>query len=943
MRNSNQTITWQNGRRYNTVSPIPLDEFNLSFSGKKSRKTTKNGPSAEEIGDLKFKDRKSPQVRSALPTILQLWSPLPQQNIIKHGHIAKFLTALEHSPTASRSATLLHGVQALVDNPTKPSELQKVESDFFNELSGIRESLAKSSMVTSVLLNALPSGQLRDACIAYVLQQDNLDDIRQAVVQDLETVKNPAMRTSMKAMVRHSSDFSSIRPSSEDGRVNHTGSSSPLLEYLASRPYNAEARTALRQLYSQPPLPDDDKRQIILSFMSRSSYYGYSLIVPVLAAVGTFQDPEKRATLIKELQQNPHYYLSEGLHLANLIQAPERIAQLDKKAALPSLAAEGLKPFIDRGFSMLDIPELTSLLKITGRDAGALISTILPAYDEVLDFALKHPDKLVKTGSKPPSEDEIRARFQKQGILILKALILTGVPTLKSTIYRKRLDNLLEMIPSAIKCSELLMPAHQLTKMTEEPVDNYKLVEYIASFSEIHKEKELRKLMEKMVQSKKLDVKTIGKAYLTTALDNSALKDIQISDDQVDKWDMKYLSTLASALRGWSGSQREELIALCKAALQGRVQSYLHDPNTKVGQNNLATQQTFETTFKKLGLKLNYQQWLHYPGEVVFNHQSDNRRNASPQMQQLKIKLWDRNPGRDLFLGNYTGACIALDSYGDNSYASVQANQNTFVQVAYLYDETKKVVGKGLFYWGKNIKTGEPVLILNTFEGRAARGGGYEHNQLVRDNYVEFAKQYSRAVLGYAAPLYTGMRLNPLYRDDLKDSPIDMHVVGSALNNRYYLDSLPDNGDKIDAHHKPNHRLQLLDSGESRPQVVYPLPATNSSFSDKESSNRRRHRANRRVTREEPFHVAFEQEQSPFAIKADGPSRLRNQREIQERVRDSRNPSKQSFKSFLDKFPVPNKSSKKEAKISQSDDTQMQSKKSGKALLKKVLKPFQKD
>lgn len=1000
----NHQKLFQIDRRYHTAPSRPLDESTPLFSGKNGGKAKQSDPTAEEIADFKLKNSKAPQIRSVLPTILKLWSPLPQQSIARHGHITKFVTALENSPTASRSETLLQRVRALVDNP-QPNELHKAEAEFFNVLSSIQASLAKGSTNTAVLLNALPPGHLRDACIAYVLQQGRGNIIRLAAAKELQMVQKSAMQASLQAMVRHSPDFAVIRQLLDKSQAYHMESPNPWLKYLADDAYYLQTRKALEQLYSQPPLEDDDKRQIILSIMNdKDLSFAYSSVTPVVAALGTFQDSKKQADLIEELQKSRNYYLKDGLKLATNIQAPEQIAQLDKETALPSLAVEGLRPFIDRGFSLLDAPQLASLLEMTGRDAGTLITTILPAYDEVLDFALKHPDKLVKTGSKPPSEDEIRAGFYKQGVLIMQALILTGIPTLKSTIYRKRLDNLLDLIPSVIKCPELLKPVHQLSNMTEEPADNYKLLEFIASFSKMQKEKELQLLMGSMVQNKKLDIKAIGKAYLTAAFDSSRLRGIQISDDQADKWDMKYMSTLASALRDWRGHQQEELIELCKAALQGRIQSYLHDPATKVGKNNLATQNAFATTFEAQGLKLDYQQWLHYPGEVVFKHLSreeekqtitqatndlfseiqtkypalwppiqeellrnnlpvtngklqslsqrsgdemclketlrsqtlfkepsfkeridylikriDNLTYAPLQTQQMRIKLWERNPGTDLFLGNYTGACIALDSYGDNSYASVQANQNTFVQVAYLYDGANKVVGKGLFYWGKNIQTGEPVLILNTFEGRAARNDGYEYNMQIRDKYVEFAKQYSRAVLGYAAPLYTATDLNPLYQDDLKESPINMHVVGNALNNQYYLDSLPDRGDKIDTHHKPNRKLQMLDCGEPRPQSAN----INSTL----------------ITEGSPARVgsvAFEQ--SPVVIQTRLPS-IENQRTIQ----NSKKTATQTLKSILKKFYFPCKSFVKEASPSQDGVTKMKPSENGKAIFKKMLKPFQKE
>src|SRR5690606_32812241 len=122
---------------------------------------------------------------------------------------------------------------------------------------------------------------------------------------------------------------------------------------------------------------------------------------------------------------------------------------------------------------------------------------------------------------------------------------------------------------------------------------------------------------------------------------------------------------------------------------------------------------------------------------------------------------------------------------------------------------------KALFYMAKDNKTGLPVLVLNTFEGRGDQGS-YEDSPLIRDKFTEFARQYSRAVVGYEVPVYTGKRLNPIYKSDLSRDTVDVSVVGNSLTGDYYLDSLP--SDTVAGKHRTD--MYRMYKGEDPPEPV---------------------------------------------------------------------------------------------------------------------------
>lgn len=207
------------------------------------------------------------------------------------------------------------------------------------------------------------------------------------------------------------------------------------------------------------------------------------------------------------------------------------------------------------------------------------------------------------------------------------------------------------------------------------------------------------------------------------------------------------------------------------------------------------------------------------------SHDAENSTNLPVTEPNYEIKRWRREPGFDLFQGNYTAACTALGG-GGNDWASIQALQNTFIQMAHLKNEdTGLVVGKALFFWAKDNMTGKPILVLNTFEGRGGETSGLEGNREVRDQLTQYAKGYAKAVLGYNPPIYTSSsHLNPLYTSDLTKVSVNLRVTGSSTEDSYYLDTLKTSFTRIDIDYTVS--LHVLAAGDPPPEktLVAPIP-----------------------------------------------------------------------------------------------------------------------
>lgn len=832
----------------------------VRFQGETPRKKTTL--SDEDRAARKALDANAPDIRKALPMIFKLWSPLPANGAgtVKYGHITKFLDALKKTKWYEASPELQQMMADMIASPNKlhqSNELHQKEKRYLDELTDIRQLLEsdKNTAIYEAMLKNMPMGPFRDSVIEALVKRN----VR-AGLDALPTVENPAMRASLSVMVQNLEDFNALR--------EQTGVEAILDAAAKARPEEGN----------------------VLSWSG-----------------------------LKEISDFPFYYplVSEGEvmpnDLRNLQTTHDRAGENPLASELPNLPAPiapflklGLEPYLNCGFSLLDIPPVLGLLSHLGQDQGTLISEVIPAYKRFVEFSLQRADKFVKAGDPIPSPDKIRAMLQKDGIKILKTIILVGDAPLKNALDMKRLPNLLNRADVLLRALPEMAPSvSKLGRMFVDPYDCLKLLDFIVCLEGQHAARpEMADCIEKMIQSGQPDMNALGKVFLKKILADEVLKEVEITDEQVNKWNLQYLSTLAAAIKNMRATDRAELLDVCKAALEGRYPEYLHDPDTALGKSNLATRAAFENAFSTQGVRLNYQQWLNYKGQIEFERPSNGPERQAlneelnkvlaetfiknsktqqhihayleskdlafqegrlvhlkgkeiglreyvavldmgyklnevdheyrervatasriygrfrvlpPSPQRLKIELWDREPGHDLFLGNYTGACIALDNSGSGKYA-VDANQNTFIQVAYVKNpETNKVVGKAAFYMAKDLKTGNPIMVLNTYEGRGDDNeGSYEYCPTIRRELVNFARDYSRAVVGWAVPLYTGSSLNPICTDGLPNVQVNLSVVGSAYNDRFYLDSVPHSFGPVSSDHN-DADLLLLDLGEARP------------------------------------------------------------------------------------------------------------------------------
>ncbi|MFC1666327.1 GNAT family N-acetyltransferase [Candidatus Omnitrophota bacterium] len=165
--------------------------------------------------------------------------------------------------------------------------------------------------------------------------------------------------------------------------------------------------------------------------------------------------------------------------------------------------------------------------------------------------------------------------------------------------------------------------------------------------------------------------------------------------------------------------------------------------------------------------------------------------------ERFTVKVWGRNPARDIFQGNFTSCCVAIDN-----------NLHPEAILEYLIDQGIQVVEVINEATGETIAQtwcfiamdgdGEAVLVMDNIEvvGKYAAAGTDENN-IIRDNILSYLQRYTRAI--GAKGLYLG---NTPYQDvdvsTFERVPVSLTKLGGNLwayegegqGYRYYLEAL---------------------------------------------------------------------------------------------------------------------------------------------------------
>lgn len=222
------------------------------------------------------------------------------------------------------------------------------------------------------------------------------------------------------------------------------------------------------------------------------------------------------------------------------------------------------------------------------------------------------------------------------------------------------------------------------------------------------------------------------------------------------------------------GRNDDEIQNLVKATTIGDFTEFINNPNNKYGQANIKTREIFKEK------NLNFEQWLD-PEVPDINFTVANRK--------LKIKLWDRNPYEDLFMGNKTSCCTAIGrSNGGATPIYIMSHCWNVVQ---MFDENGEVVGMSRVYIGEI--DGEHSIMMDNIElnNKLIANMSKDDKIKIRNKFFEYMHSYGEKVTGKSeAKVYFYRGDTHVPTSDLKYFDSNVGFVGKNPTKEVYINSL---------------------------------------------------------------------------------------------------------------------------------------------------------
>ena len=214
---------------------------------------------------------------------------------------------------------------------------------------------------------------------------------------------------------------------------------------------------------------------------------------------------------------------------------------------------------------------------------------------------------------------------------------------------------------------------------------------------------------------------------------------------------------------------------VAKTAILEDFKSYIQDETNPIGQTNAKTKAKFEQ------MGLNYDMWLNFSetDSVEFNG------------HKFNIKLWDRNPQKDLFMGNRTSCCTAIID-GGNGKATPIYLSNTAFNVVEMTDENGDIVAMSRIFVA-NVDE-EPSIIVENIEINNAflKNKSQEELYMLREKMLGYVQGLAYVVSNENdMNVYFSKNYTHVPKDDLEEIEKEVDFVGDISSESVYLNCKP--------------------------------------------------------------------------------------------------------------------------------------------------------
>ncbi len=162
--------------------------------------------------------------------------------------------------------------------------------------------------------------------------------------------------------------------------------------------------------------------------------------------------------------------------------------------------------------------------------------------------------------------------------------------------------------------------------------------------------------------------------------------------------------------------------------------------------------------------------------------------------QAFLIRRWARNPGRDIFQGNFTGCCVAIDN-DLHPEAIIEYLIDQGIQIVEVVDEATGLAVAQTWVFVAVNQNGKPVLVLDNIEVEETYPKTSGQNKIIRDHLVAYMQKYAQAI--DVEELYLGVtQYNDVNTSDYPTVSDQLVKPGGYLwdfegaNYTYYLESM---------------------------------------------------------------------------------------------------------------------------------------------------------
>lgn len=436
---------------------------------------------------------------------------------------------------------------------------------------------------------------------------------------------------------------------------------------------------------------------------------------------------------------------------------------------------------------------LVSILKSVQYDGGELGKCVLSEYHNLIQYAKENKDKLTEPVEAILTDLQIKKYFEKNKTKSIVSLLTAG-----SHPSRQRLEHRLNKFEKTLDTINYLFHIPELrenlitickNQNKVNPAEIIKFFELSKGFMDLGiRPDELRQIINKSILKEGINIDYMSTEYLKKLHLHFTCG--KLNNVIAQNRDLSNVYTIPYFLKQDLPEHQNSFKNIFLSTIKNDFMQFIHNPENTFGAGNLKTKELFTEN------GLDYVKWLNYNKESNFtlltkseyyksHHNILNDFKFPKQNEEFSIRVWHRDPQKDLFQGSTAGQCIALD--GINCFAGVDELLYSYAQLVEVVNKSKnKPVGNACIYWIKDADNNKALLIDSI--GIHAE---YENNPQIKKEIFAYIKDYAKDISKEPVRIYIGNQFNKLDVSDLSEVKRGMFkILGNTNSLKSYLDAI---------------------------------------------------------------------------------------------------------------------------------------------------------